>query len=203
MSRNSFKLVIVVVGVEFVILLCVVAPFIDDVAWDKITKIGTLIIAVAALFTAVFSAYIQRQHNYRISKPLLHFSYVSDERKRFMAIYLHNDGLGPAIIKAFCMRSACNGEVFSRNREYHQFIKATFGQDGQNIVPGARFLKEFAVVKSGDMISLASIDFSSTANVTLQNVKDVMLDLQIQIKYTDLYQTKYKTLNILEARSES
>jgi len=68
---------------------------------QTVTAICSVIIALVALFISIWHAHTTRQHNRLSVRPCLNFHKVVTREPPKAAIFLTNNGVGPAFIKEF------------------------------------------------------------------------------------------------------
>jgi len=145
---------------------------------------GAMVIAIAGLGTAIYSGWLTRRHNRLSVKPHLQiesdFSIFDD-----IGVRLRNVGTGPAEITK--IRSTFDGREAPLDECMKQLLTTWAIEHTEHsyswLAPGVRIVEK-------ETIWLLRISKGS-ANVTLRNqVKEALLNVQIEISYESIYGEK-------------
>lgn len=153
---------------------------------QTITAICSVFIAVAALFIAVWQARATRVHNRLSVKPQLVFERKVDNLPPVAQIILKNNGIGPAIVRAFDVQVDGNKiQPFDASKwetivneigiQYKHF-------NGQNLECGT-------IIGIGDINQILNVDTSGSQPV--RDVFDALFRINIIIEYESIYGKKF------------
>lgn len=162
--------------------------FMNQLSSSDIIALSSAIIALAALFTAIWQGYLNRRH-FRLSvRPRININtFVEIDPERPFAIEIKNQGLGPAIIGDIFIIS--RGEIISANghEEFERALSRAGADDlGNNyhifnITDGTTLLQ-------GERITwLSIVGSTSIRGASMEAIKSAFNTMGIFVRYYSLY----------------
>lgn len=165
---------------------------------DFIKNYWEAVIAVCAMITSIYATVItfrsfkaQRKHNILSVKPLLHIAQFDYEN--CIKITISNNGIGPAIIKSIKVQ-----------KNEHEVKTSIFHWLPEKL-PGKMNYKEYLtaykdfVIKSGVTGIMLEVPINPKKEeqiTTKENIRAVLRNLTVNIKYEDIYQNLMDTYSI-------
>ncbi|QNU66015.1 hypothetical protein EHE19_014140 [Ruminiclostridium herbifermentans] len=164
---------------------------------DKYTgvlqAIGTMLAAITSIFAIVVSIITyesQRRFNVNSVKPILNIVFGDYETHIFIRV--HNNGLGPAIIKNLQCENIKNEKANSVIELIPQeiIIKTQMGSKIVNLHSFNDFVEsiEGRVIAPDNEITLVS--YTPTDALDIQGIRQILKDLVIRVDYADIYDNK-------------
>jgi len=156
---------------------------------ERITAIATVIIAVAALWVAVWQGCETRRHNRLSVKPHLTFLYKKAKGSDFIGLFLFNKGVGPAIVDSF--------EIYVDNEsiaeEGYGGWKTAIARVGLN----EDWIYYYAIrpnnaIEQGEEQVLLGISRSNQTPELLEKFHKAYSRIRINIKYKSIYEDSFE-----------
>jgi len=160
--------------------LCFGLEFMNPKLINILTQ-PAFIVSACALALTIYQAYLSRKHNRISVKPRLTTStnFYHEGNIMFFKTYLSNRGFGPAIINNYCV--CVEDEIITIHDPNELFTIINKHFDGLLVEAHS----EFYVFRKGAAIGSQQEDL--IAKIALNNSK----------VSTDMFQTKFKALNLL------
>lgn len=120
---------------------------------ERLSHIAIIIIALSALVVSVLQTRIQHNHNKLSVKPYLHHSLIQNLDNDIIAVYIVNDGFGPAIIESITFTHnnityhsledylRASGEIKNRKGSYNYDKNSVFKSSDKNLIVELRGLE--------------------------------------------------------------
>jgi hypothetical protein len=151
-----------------------------------ITAVAALVVSTISIFLAIFNMTTQRTHNRKSLMPIAHVRLGDYENRLF--VELHNDGIGPMLIDTIAV---------SKSRGWSK-KHASFSGLVPALPPGilwSTFVTDLsgrALSAGKDIVILLLEGDASDQNflAARQSVRKALADLQIVVKYRDIYGQK-------------
>jgi hypothetical protein len=151
-----------------------------------ITAVAALVVSTISIFLAIFNMTTQRTHNRKSLMPIAHVRLGDYENRLF--VELHNDGIGPMLIDTIAV---------SKSRGWSK-KHASFSGLVPALPPGilwSTFVTDLsgrALSAGKDIVILLLEGDASDQNflAARQSVRKALADLQIVVKYCDIYGQK-------------
>lgn len=149
---------------------------------EKVASISAIIVAVIALVVAIYETRMTRTYHEKSVWPHLTYYYssvskIKDNRIAPFAVFIKNDGVGPALVKSI--------QFFYMGREYESFSKVF-----KDIVPDDKSEKLYTdkevlkVIRSSDDAHIFS---SFSDNESLKKIWAAQNNLELKVCYCSLY----------------
>jgi hypothetical protein len=151
-----------------------------------LTAVAALLVSTISIFLAIFNMTTQRTHNRKSLMPIAHVRLGDYENRLF--VELHNDGIGPMLIDNIAV---------SKSRGWSK-KQASFSGLVPALPPGilwSTFVTDLsgrALSAGKDIVILLLEGDPSDQNflTARQSVRKALADLQIVVKYRDIYGKK-------------
>lgn len=165
-----------------------------------ISKIGDnaeAIIALAALFLAVWQGFLQRKHNRASVRPYIHFNRTVQSTKPQIEIAICNSGLGPAVITKMTVH-VDDQKVENWHRRMWDDIISNIGIP---VVWGGGSAIRGTVLSSSQELSIMQY-YTTNDDIHLDlDVYEIQKKLdrvKIEIEYESIYKDKFRETNFFE-----
>ena len=157
--------------------------------WNLIADNSSMIIAISALVLTVWQAYITRQHNKLTVAPYLTTWSQADDENGFYSIEIMNNGIGPALIKAF--QVFVDGvEIKGPDSELvDKATKRLFG--GYNYQTANCFLSSGYMMGEKNKHEIFCIKFTGQRKLNYQEYKQTIERARLVIEYESIYKDKF------------
>jgi hypothetical protein len=148
-----------------------------------ITAVAALIVSTISILLAIFNMTTQRTHNRKSLMPIAHVRLGDYESRLF--VELHNDGIGPMVIDNIAV---------SKSRGWSKKQTSFLGLLPE-LPPGilwSTFVTDLSgrALSAGKDITILLLEGDPTDQKFLaarQSVRQALADLQIVVKYRDIY----------------
>lgn len=165
-----------------------------DSAWAFLQQDAAFLVAGAAMFTAVYSAWATRRHNRLSVKPYLTIAHWASEGEEKWGLVLSNDGLGPAFIRSY--RFYIDGTELRQdpgNRAAD--VAARLGQPTVNW----EYSEPIGAIKPGDEFFLVAAPRDAFLPDTFYTV---LKRIRIQMTYASVYGQRVKRDFVLQKEEQ-
>ncbi len=168
-------------------------PISNNTTADKTISIsdGIAVIALIASLASVVISYstlrIQRKHNIKSVKPIIHVGQWDYENR--LGVTLKNCGTGVAIIKRYWVYNHADDKEYSN---IYKCLPATLGA-GLNYSKYWTPDREFAV-QPGEIIDLILVpipDMTSAQITEREWLRSIICQLDVKIQFEDVYENKF------------
>lgn len=148
-----------------------------------VSAVAALVVSTISILLAIFNMTTQRTHNRKSLMPIAHVRFGDYDNRIF--VQLHNDGIGPMLI---------DNIVVSKNRGWSK-KQASFLGLVPALPPGilwSTFVTDLSgrALSAGKDITILLLEGDPSDQKFLaarQSVRQALSDLQIVVKYRDIY----------------
>jgi hypothetical protein len=157
--------------------------------WNLITDNSSSIVAISALALTIWQAHITRQHNKLSVAPYLTTWSNADGENGFYSIEIMNNGIGPALIKAF--QVFVDG-VEIKGNESELVEKATKKLFSNYEYQSANcFLSNGYMMAEKNRHEIFSIKFIGQKKLNYKEYKQTIERARLVIEYESIYKDKF------------
>ncbi len=156
---------------------------------DTLLAITATIIAVAAIFIAVYEARQTRKHNRLSVRPRLNFELVRSRSRKMIGIKIMNYGLGPAVVASWSVKVA--GKAVNNTDDWTKPLKKHGIQKS-----GVEWthMKPKGIIPAGDAVWVLGIPCSPDDMEVRNKLDKLCPGVKIDIGYRSMYEEETFTL---------
>ena len=159
----------------------------EQITWDQIIGISTVIIAVTAVIFTYIQIKMSKEHNRLSIKPHLNITLEAVHNRNF-CLRLTNHGIGPAIIKKYTSPLIKEKRNIT-SREDLVLILEKINLDKEWI--NGYSLSEEQGISAGDSILLFNFPLELHTGERKRQFEEGIVKLQFQIEYESIYEDKF------------
>lgn len=194
-NKLIWLIIIILFAINLYIRKYVIMDYLpqDKDSFELLISVCAIIVAIFAFITSVCQAYFTRRHNKLSVKPILsvefNLAYKNDDD---FGISLKNNGIGPAILKD--LKVFVEGKLasnFSRDNWEKVFELIQIPKNWEPLISCTTIKPDYSI-SAGDKKQLLKINKKGLETNTLEDMRNFLKKLKIQITYESIYGEQWK-----------